>query len=111
MFIISTFKLKIFILNFEVRKRDLLILLLTAYFSEECLFLGCYVFIGSMHRLLVTANIVPSSPILVTQMMEALGSSKSVLPRAKWCNNPEVGILNRIEGHCFLLYVQKTFSE
>jgi hypothetical protein len=28
----------------------------------------------SVRRLLVTANVVPSSPILVTLMMEALGS-------------------------------------
>jgi hypothetical protein len=36
-----------------------------------------------MNRLLVTANVVPSSPILVTLMMEALSSSvTSVLTRA-----------------------------
>jgi hypothetical protein len=31
--------------------------------------------LGSMRRLLVTANVVPISPILVTLMMEALSSS------------------------------------
>jgi hypothetical protein len=37
----------------------------------------------SVHRLLVMANIVPSSPILVTLMMEGLSSSEtSVLTRA-----------------------------
>jgi hypothetical protein len=37
----------------------------------------------SVHRLLVTANVVPSSPILVTLMMEALSSYEtSVLTRA-----------------------------
>jgi hypothetical protein len=41
------------------------------------------VFLLSLHRLLVTAK-VPSSPILVTLMMEALSSSEtSALTRAK----------------------------
>jgi hypothetical protein len=34
-------------------------------------------FLRSVLRLLVTANVVPSSPILVTLMMEALSSSKT----------------------------------
>jgi hypothetical protein len=47
-----------------------------------------------MPRLVVTANIVPSSPILVNLMMEALCSSKeSVLTRLILHNNPEDGIL------------------
>jgi hypothetical protein len=33
-----------------------------------------FVFICSVRRLLVTTNVVPSSPILVTLMMEALSS-------------------------------------
>jgi hypothetical protein len=40
-------------------------------------------FLHSERRLLITANVVPSSPILVTLMMEALSSSEtSVLTRA-----------------------------
>jgi hypothetical protein len=39
--------------------------------------------IGELGTTLVTASVVPSSPILVTPMKEALGSSKtSVLTRA-----------------------------
>jgi hypothetical protein len=41
------------------------------------------VFLRSVRRLLVTANVIPTSPIIVTLMMEALGSSDtSVLTRA-----------------------------
>jgi hypothetical protein len=36
----------------------------------------------TLHRFLVTANVIPSSPILVTLMMEALSSTEtSVLTR------------------------------
>jgi hypothetical protein len=47
-----------------------------------------------VRRLLVTANVVPSSPILVTLMMEAILSSEtSVLTRATRRNILEEDIL------------------
>jgi hypothetical protein len=50
--------------------------------QEECHLLRCYAMWN-----------VPSSPILVTLMMEALCSSEtSVLTRATWRNIPEDGI-------------------
>jgi hypothetical protein len=56
------------------------------------------VFLCSTLQLLVTANIVPSSPILVTLMIEVIRSSETlVLTRGTQCHIPKDGILH---SHC-----------
>jgi hypothetical protein len=48
-----------------------------------------FLFLRNGRRLTVTANVVPSSPILVIRMMEALSSSEtSVITRVAWRKIP-----------------------
>jgi hypothetical protein len=70
----------------------------TKFRTEGCRLLGCYAvwfFLRSVNRLPVTANIVPSSPILIILMMEAISFFETSFPtRATRHNIPEDGILD-----------------
>jgi hypothetical protein len=62
--------------------------------EKKALTSNSIVYLHSMVRLLVTLNVVPSLPILVTLMMEAIHSSEiSVLTTATLYNIPDHGIL------------------
>jgi hypothetical protein len=64
------------------------------------------VFLRNMRRLLVTASVVPSSPILVTLMMEALSFSGTlILTRATRRNIPEHAILHSHRREDFKSYM------
>jgi hypothetical protein len=58
-------------------------------------------FLRSIIRLLVTANVAPTSPILVTLMMEVICSSETlVLTRATQRHIPEDGIIHHSPFLC-----------
>jgi hypothetical protein len=65
--------------------------------NRRILRLCVFVFLRSLRRLLLTANVVPSSPILVTLMMKTLSSSETeVLTRVTRRNIPGDASLCRL---------------
>jgi hypothetical protein len=68
-----------------------------------------YAFLRSALRLLLTANVVSSSLILITLIMRAIRYSEtSVLPRATRRNIPEDGILHSHRREHFKSYIALT---
>jgi hypothetical protein len=75
---------------------------------ESISMLGTMLAMKRAVSLLVAANVVPSSPILVTLKMEAIQSYKtSVLIRATECHITEDGILPQ---HCAVVTVTGKYS-
>jgi thiazole synthase ThiGH ThiG subunit len=66
------------------------------------------VFLRSVSRLLVTAKVVPSSPILVTLMKEAIRSSETpVITTATRRNMPKDGIRHSLRREDLKSYSQQ----